>query len=320
MPHILLVILSLSLCLCLASSALAHVGGQFYPVWELADIDLPNLHDGSLDDWDAVLPSVSLDHNDFVPLNVADGAAVNPGDLAYRVFLAWSASQQRIYMAIERIDDIYINTYDGTGIQDLWRHDNVEFLLDGDHSGGIYSGFGLVQEDPLGEEEQGPEESAYSEEELKFLNNAQAQQYMMIADAPDGQLLWSFNAGQSWVSQPPYGDAGGFIFDSVPHISGVELYITPWTLLNWEGPELSQPTSLEAGQVIGFQIAIPDFDQEPGQYHSWHSIDGQPNLWWDTDNFVDGELIPCAEGTCGEITAESAVRADSWGWIKASFR
>jgi len=36
------------------------------------------------------------------------------------------------------------------------------------------------------------------------------------------------------------------------------------------------------------------------------------------DNFVDGQLIPCARGDCSGAT--TAVSQDSWGRIKASFR
>ena len=36
------------------------------------------------------------------------------------------------------------------------------------------------------------------------------------------------------------------------------------------------------------------------------------------ENFVDGELIPCYRGDCSGAT--TAVRLDSWGRIKASFR
>ena len=88
-------------------------------VFELPSSDLPDLNDGTLEDWEDVLPGASLDHNDFAPLNVSDGAGIDPGDLAYRAFMAWNSADQRVYFAIERVDDVYINTYEGgdlTGI------------------------------------------------------------------------------------------------------------------------------------------------------------------------------------------------------------
>ena len=54
------------LTVALAGAASAHVGDIVYPIYELPTSDLPDLHDGTLDDWEEVLPSASLDHNDFV--------------------------------------------------------------------------------------------------------------------------------------------------------------------------------------------------------------------------------------------------------------
>jgi hypothetical protein len=290
-----------------AGVASAHIGGLSFPVFELPTEDLPDVADGTTEDWEDVLSGTSLDHNSFAPLNVADGAGIDPSDLAYRTWFAWNSADQRLYLAIERVDDVYVNTYEGGDLTGLWRFDSIEFMVDGDHSGGSYNGGGLGEN--------------LSEEETKLLANFQAQQYVAVAEAPDGRVLGYQGAGQGWVTLPPWADAGGFSEGESPNRSVIEMAVTAWDGLNWEGPELSVRSNLEAGKMIGFQFSIPDFDTEAGAYHGFHTLSGQPNTWREADNFVDGELIPCDGGDCGAdpLNAGTAVAPSSWGRIKASF-
>ena len=68
----------------MTSAASAHIGGLVFPIYEVPTGDLPDLRDGTLEDWEDVLPGTSLDHNSFEPLNVADGAgpSVSPSRCA----------------------------------------------------------------------------------------------------------------------------------------------------------------------------------------------------------------------------------------------
>ena len=301
MKKSLVVMLAAGLIVALCGAVGAHIGTTIYPMYELPTADLPDLRDGTLEDWEDVLPGASLDHNEFAPLNVADGSGINPADLAYRTFMAWHSASQTIHVAIERVDDVYINTYEGGDLTGLWRFDSIEFMVDGDHSGGSYNGGGLGED--------------LSDEERKLLSNFQAQQWVAVAEAPDGRTLGYQGNGQGWVSLPPYADAGGFSVGEAPNTSVIELYITPWDECNWQGPELSKRSTLEAGRIIGFQFSIPDFDTEAGAYHGFHTLSGQPNTWREADNFVDGELIACDTGDCGAAAVPTAVKADSWGRI-----
>ena len=45
------------------------------------DLHLPDLPDGTLEDWEAVLPDASLDHNSF-ELDGGQGGGIDPSDLA----------------------------------------------------------------------------------------------------------------------------------------------------------------------------------------------------------------------------------------------
>ena len=83
-------------------------------------------------------------------------------------------------------------------------------------------------------------------------------------------------------------------------------------------------SELVAGKIIGFHIAVMDFDgdsdRKVGYPESVHSFNGVQSCFMDAGDFVDGMLIPCGVAGCGPYGGDSAVRVDSWGRIKASFR
>ncbi|NKB66199.1 MAG: hypothetical protein GKR89_03985 [Candidatus Latescibacteria bacterium] len=280
----------------LAPSVQAHVGDQIFPLYEILDEDLPDLHDASLDDWGALFPQPQFTEADFSSLNIGDGTPIGAPDLAVKVYLGWNQAQNKILGAIGREDDIYINTYRG-GSDRTWIYDSIEFMVDGDHSGGCFAGSCL-----------GESMIPYSD---SLAINFQAQWYSILAQAPNNQLM-SYGGLSPWVTQPPYSDAGGFVEGGTPHLSVVEFMVTPFDQLYFDRPEESAPNALRAGRIIGFEIALPDFDAAPQQYRGFHSLAGQPNTWREADNFVDGELLSAPRPTSKQI--------DSWGQIKATFR
>jgi hypothetical protein len=217
----LMTVLGTGLAVSLATPAGAHQGPMVYPIYELPTADRPDLHDGTLEDWEAVLPGASLDHNDFV----YDGnleSAVDAEDLAFRVFLAWHGASQRIYMGIEVIDDVYLSTGNG------W----TELMIDGDHSGGqVWFS----------------EEDGYSREEVLRLYNSQAQNYLARPETIEGQPLRTA-AFLAWTVELPWSDIGGFQHGEAPNLSVVELAITPWDDLDWDGPKVSKRSVLESGK------------------------------------------------------------------------
>ena len=293
---------AVTLTVVLVGPASAHLGDIVYPVYELPTSGLPNLHDGTLEDWEEALPNASLDHNDFVFQDIGLGGGVDPANLACRVFLAWHRASQKLYVAVERLDDVYLGPREGY----------TQLRVDGDHSGGQYALF----------VEQGQEES----EELDYV---QAQQYAVKPEWNDTDRMVISRPSWTWTTMPPWADAGGFQYGELPNYSAVEFAITLWDDLNWRGPELSRRSALEAGKIIGFQIRVMDLDKplfSTGDY--WLALptvmgeaaQGDYSVSHDlfAENFVDGELIPCYRGDCSGAT--TVVRMDSWGRIKASFR
>ena len=117
--------------------------------------------------------------------------------------------------------------------------------------------------------------------------------------------------------------------ESPSHVM-MEMYLTPWDRLHWEGPEQGDRTELEAGKIIGFQLVVEEFDDRQwgvgfyiislpwpigGPIPAGADITG---ALYEADLFADAELIPCHRGDCSGAT--TGVSQDSWGRIKASFR
>ena len=100
----------LSAVLSLGGGAGAHVGDRVIPIYEVPSSDIPAIDDFSLFEWENIVPEPSLESLDFSSLQVGSPSSA---DLAVRVYLAWNMATQRLYLALERTDDIYINEYFG---------------------------------------------------------------------------------------------------------------------------------------------------------------------------------------------------------------
>ena len=210
------------LAVALAGTAGAHQGDIIYPIYELPTADLPDLHDGTLEDWEEVLPGASLDHLDFISWGDGGpttlGPPINPDDLAFRVFLAWHSASQRIYMAVERLDDVYMR-------------EGAQLMIDGDHSGGQFWFF---------------EVEGYSEAESERLWESQAQMYSVSPEEVGARL--TTGASGRWTLDAPWAEAGAFQQGEGPNYSVVELAVAAWDDLDWHGPEVSKRSVLEAAR------------------------------------------------------------------------
>ena len=137
-----LALIAIGLVCGLTGGASAHIGENVYLIFEIpaadaADIDL---RDVSVADWEDVVGDPM-----FTPLDmyqdptVGDGAQYDPADMDYRIWLGYNGGLGTMWMGMERIDNVYINEYTGGDLGSLWQHDAIEFMLDGDHTGGDLS-------------------------------------------------------------------------------------------------------------------------------------------------------------------------------------
>ena len=195
---------------------------------------------------------------------------------------------------------MYINEYEGGDIRQIWQYDNIEFMIDGDHSGGQFGGWRADQ---------------HTEEELRLLDNATAQYYIAIAESPDGIHFGYLGAGNGWVNRPPYGDAGGGAWGRDPNTSVIEMYLTPFDNCIWNDPEGSVVSTLEPGRIIGFSMNVSDFDTEPRAYRAFATLAGSAVTWRDASRFLDGILLAADP----DNSSPTAVQTTTWADIKASF-
>ena len=281
----------------------AHIDvfGSPFPIYELteAELALIDVRDGSIAAWKSLFPPTLYAHEFHWHPEVGLGRGYDPGALDFHIWLGWTPAERgnHVYLAIERVDDVYINEYEGGDPGRIWQYDSVEFMIDGDHSGGQYRGWpDLCWED------------------LRRIDNAQAQHYVAIAESPDDTHLGYLGAGTGWVIHPPYGDAGGAAWGTDPNISVIEMYVTPFDDCIWNDPEGSVVSTLEKGRIIGFHISVPDFDLEPRAYSAHATLSGQGATFKYAERFVDGLLVGAPPGT-----PPTSVPASSWADIKASF-
>lgn len=284
------------LALVLAGNANAHIGEKVYLIFEIPDADLAeiDLFDVDVSDWEDVVGSASLVPLDFfADPTVGDGAQYDPADMDYRIWLGWNENSNRLYLATERTDDVYINEYSGGNPASVWQHDSVEFMVDGDHSGGQYN---FNNSD------------VFTDEEKKLNQNRQAQKWNAIFDSPDGRIL-GYPGSAAWLNDVPLSDGGGGSVGAGPTTMILEIYVTLYDDIIWSDQSASVVTDLEAGSIIGFQIAMPDFDTAPQEYRAYHNLSGQAATFRFAERFVDGRLVGVGGAT--------AVADQSWGRIKA---
>ncbi len=295
----------------------AQESERLYPFVELTDADLAQIDvtDGSIDEWVDLLGEPTLTPLDFqTPPN---RPPYDPADMDYRVWLAWHGATQRLYVAVERADDIYINKYedDGTIRSCIWmsQHDSVVgFMVDGDASGGEYD-----FSPPEGSLNLG----AGFDEERRLLANQHAQEYFVLGEIFGGgshvclEAQSAYN-DEDWFQRPPYAEGGGASFGEQPTLSVTEFYVTPFDRLIWNSPEESVVSALSPGTLIGFILSIPDYDEEGVRAETVHIIMGQDFLSdiRNADGFARGLLV----GPGGEIP-DSAVENITWSRIKATF-
>ena len=307
----------LSLALILACTRVsAHVGDEIYPFYELRDEDAAriDLTDGSVEDWLEVVGEASLTAVDFLWEGRYGGPRdYNPSDVDFRIWLAWHQGSGTLWVAMERVDDLYVNLYEGVhdnyvniggDAMSLSYWDSGIFLVvDGDHSGGRYRyvNWAWCQDCPR--------------EEL-LENQRQAQTWQAIGDAPAGEHLVFYGLAH-WAAREPYAAAGGGALGESPAVSVTEFRVTPFDDLIYDDEQASVASDLYAGKVIGFHIQTQDNDDPLPPFDGGMrlSLPGR-NPFGFADSFVDGLLLGAGEDP--SLYDVSAVAPSSWARIKAA--
>ena len=308
-------VLAALLALTPGGSVSAHIGDRVYPIIEISDeqIGMIDLHDGFVDEWHDVIGPPTLTGLDFIGRL---GAEYQPHDLDFRIWIGWNRSSNRVYVAGQFVDDLYMNEFPHNWYDRFNQHDSMSLMIDGDHSGGEWE-----------------------------TNSRTVQWYEAISHVPSGptvsmpHVTTGFGAEgvslRSWVVLPPYSDGGGGVAGENPIVWVVEFYVTPfdWLILEFPwpdpehsdepdyvspaaglepGPESSEVSPLKTGRIIGFTVIVKDDDiVGPNQPDTQIIAYESP---FSADTFVDGLLV----GSDGNIPGDTAVESITWGRIKAS--
>ena len=291
----------------------AHMGDRVYPIFELTDEDvaLIDVVDGSIDDWLEVVGEPSLTSLDFYGITFeSEGVTsfvVEPHDLDFRIWLAWHDATDRVYVAMERADDEYVNEYGGDdhmGRNFMFFWDgSIALAIDGDHSGGgDYT------------------PSASGKEEQRRLWHQHAQGYEGLNEVPAGRHSVGVFGGPMMYDEypfyllPPYAEGGGARFGEQPTLTVTEFYVTLFDLLVWDSPKESQVSDLFPGKIVGMDILVVDKDSSG---ESWLSLPEEtPDITDTASEFQDAVLLGLGGGIPPD---ESVVESITWGRIKATF-
>ena len=302
------------LLLGLASRSEAQQSERLYPIFELTDEDvaLIDIKDGSIDDWLEIVGEPTLTSLDF--LTWTGWGPNDPASLDFRIWLAWHDATDRIFVAIERADNVYVNRFDrkdNRGNGSTFMQDSIQFMVDGDRSGGQF----LFDQRDFA-----------SMEEWKLGQMQSAQHYGVLPEVYDEgshlEMIHPLKVSnpRAWFISPPYADGGGGVFGANPVISVTEFYVTAFDRFVWNSFDENLVSELYPGKIIGFAIEVWDVDTRPGQWQSVHYLRGSVynvrngNF---ADTFAQGFLL----GPGGEIpeSGVSAVESITWARIKAMF-
>ncbi len=279
----------------LAGDALGHMptGDMVWAV-HLEDGQTPII-DGELDDWEGIAPVLRM--SDFGDL-VAD-AEPDAADFDVRVRIGWNDNENRLYLAVEVVDDIHqIDRPEGSATTRIFQDDDLEVFVDADHSGGQYADFSDLDPD-----------------EQLARNGTEANHFVLAGPHEDGDDFVNFSAaGWYALRDGPYTQAD-IRFDGTPGGAGVtryEMSLVPFNRVNVTADFLSNRHDLRSGEVVGLNLELSDFDNHSELYDAKWSLSGGFNAFRLSERFTDLRLEPPATAT--------AVQDVSWGRIKAFFR
>ena len=295
----------------------AHTSDRLFPIWYLSEETLASLDldDGSVEDWVDEVGEPTLTPLDFNLLSGYDFISYDqhdPANLDFRIWVGWSDGG-RIHVAGQFADDMYINEYDPllSPNNRFDVHDSMGILVDGDHTGGPFFF-----------------SPSHGEIEKALKTNRQAQFYLTIARGPDGPMVSlpsttvyalgfeELDEPVEWMVHPPLARGGGGVFGENPTIWVTEFFVTCFDRLHHLNPEESEVSLLAEGKIIGFDVFVFDYDDNPVGPHALYWLrepEEVEEIAEGADFFVDGLLL----GPGGE-PGDTAVQSVSWGRIKAS--
>ena len=250
-----------------------------------------DLKDGSVEDWEEILGDPTLTPLDF---KTPPETNYDPSSLDFRIWLAWHDATDKLFLAAEFVDDVFLSTYDRYGSAfPPFTDSAVWFFVDGDNSGG------RLGEPHSGEEMQ--QAQIYTAFPRTYTNDSNV-------------TLIGISAIADWVHNPPFADGGGEVLDSHPIFSVLEFYVTPFDHLIPEDPSQSVVSTLFPGKKIKFELEIKDYDTNDDFWDNSFSLVDSWERILNADVWAEGILLGGQDGS-----NDTAVKNVTLGEIKKNF-
>ena len=266
--------------------------------------------DGDLSDWDMVPESYHIDlGEDFWETVRGIGTDLDFSDFNAKCIVGWNEETNRIYSMSDVVDDFLHNKRE-TPSGHNWD-DDINFVVDADHSGGeaFEGGHSALHE--------------LSDHERLQIEYAYMQLYTALVPPIDGWWLFMYHHDTEfpWLTDgkttpsPEYLEAGWSRTGESdgPGTYTYEFKVTPWEFLDYQGPGGSTIVDLELGNIIHIGYLFKDYDTDDS-YEGSYDFPPVHDVWKNASVAADFELAPVEMGLF-----PTAVETDSWGRIKSEF-
>ena len=134
-----------------ATATFAHFPeGVTYFAVQFPDENVPVI-DGNLDDWapipEAYRITTEMLYEQLAGMGAA-GTGVDLSDLAVECMVGWNETTNKVYVAVQRYDNVRIVLRPSGDPSLMWNQDNMELMTDVAHTGAQFSGLqGLTPEE-----------------------------------------------------------------------------------------------------------------------------------------------------------------------------
>ncbi len=270
--------------------------------WKYGEDEVPTLYavgiagdvvptiDGNLSEWGGYPAwNVLTFADDFIDNSF--GAVKDLGTLDFTGKVAWHEGTNMLYYAFDVFDDVHVNE-SAKGQCLYWIQDDLEWYIDSDNSGGSYNGG-----EPEGVRRCGPAQ----------------QEAMLIGGVGDDVCTCS---DSKWSMEAPDLFYAGVVEETATGTrTTYEVARMLFDFLD-ETPDASTIHTLVEGDVIGMSWDIDDQDvsgEGKSQTTAWYTT-ALTALYREADNLNDVVMSPSDWDL-----STTAVDAQSWGFIKATF-
>jgi hypothetical protein len=269
--------------------------GKVFPAYGFPQGAFPVV-DGDLSDWAEFDEAFAIGTEQLVDL-VAE-ADVNEQDFSVRLWVGWSDTENRLYIAARVLDDIHQIDRPAGSAERIFQDDDMEIFVDADHSGGQFADFSDLP----------------AVEQLRR-NGTEASHFVIAGPPPDEDFFVGFSAAD-WYSQHdgPFTAAAYRFQADVDGLTAInyEMMLVPYNRIDVGAEFQSIQHDLVPREVLGFNVRFNDFDQQSTLLDAAWSLSGGQNDFRLSERFSDLRLMEPDPGS-------TAVRDRSWGRIKASF-